>query len=159
MILNLNYYECAKLTYSYIYIIQWHAKILNTLQSVEFSKYYMIDNYQTWSEYSNIIGFFTDNRYMNKKYYFFINSEIFKITLRKSLDTFNYSLISLSHHYNIAFKLLWLCFMMECNCSAKHNSPHHFVNSGCKIKFIVLWPTCCLPWPTGKISQMMFEKW
>ena len=64
--------------------IQWHAKVLNTLQIVEFFKYYMIDDCQTWSEYSNITGFFTDNRLMNKKYYFFINSEIFKITLRKS---------------------------------------------------------------------------
>ena len=57
--------------------VQWHAKVLSTLQIVEFSKYYMIDSYQTWSEYSNITGFFTDNSLMNRKYYFFINSEIF----------------------------------------------------------------------------------
>ena len=44
----------------------------------------MIDDGQTWSEYSNITGFLPDNRLMNEKYYFFINSEIFKITLRKS---------------------------------------------------------------------------
>ena len=41
------------------------AKVLNTLLIVEFSKYYMIDDYQTWSEYSNITGFFTDNKLMN----------------------------------------------------------------------------------------------
>ena len=64
--------------------IQWHAKVLNTLQIVEFFKYYTVDDCQTWSEYSNITGFFTDNRLMNKKYYLFLNSEIFKITLCKS---------------------------------------------------------------------------
>ena len=64
--------------------IQWHAKVLNTMQIVEFFTYYMIDDCQNWSEYSNITGFFTDSRFMNKKYYFFMNSEIFKITLRKS---------------------------------------------------------------------------
>ena len=31
---------------------------MNTLLIVEFSKYYMIDDCQTWSEYSNITGFF-----------------------------------------------------------------------------------------------------
>ena len=110
----------------------------------------MIDDCQTWSEYSNITGFFPDNRLINKNYNFFINPEIFKITLRKVLDTLNFSLISLSYHYDIAFKLLWLCFMMECNCSVKQNWPHNFVNSGLEIKFSVLWPTgCspCLPWP------------
>ena len=64
--------------------IQWQAKVLNTLQIVKFFKYYKIDDSQTWSEYWNITGFFTDIRLMNKKYFFFIISEIFKITLRKS---------------------------------------------------------------------------
>ena len=76
---------------SYIKYIQWHAKALNTLQIVELSKYYKIDDCQTWSENSNITGFFTDNRLMNENYYFYINSEI---TLCKSLDTFIFSLIS-----------------------------------------------------------------
>ena len=70
--------------YSQVRYIQWHAKVLNTLQIVEFFKYYMIDDCQTWSEYSNITGFFTDNRLIDEKYYFFINSKIFKIILRKS---------------------------------------------------------------------------
>ena len=71
--------------YKYIQIyIQRHAKVLNKLKIVEFFKYYTIGDCQTWSEYSNITRFFTDKSLMNKKYYFLINSEIFKITLGKS---------------------------------------------------------------------------
>ena len=41
----------------------------------------MIDDCQAWAEYSNITGCFTDNRLMNKKYYFFVDSEIFRVNV------------------------------------------------------------------------------
>ena len=133
--------------------IQWHAKVLNTLQIIEFLNFVcwmtvkLDQNTQILQGFSPIIG------YWIKNIIFLLIRKYLKSPYAKVLDTFNFSLISLSYHYDIAFKLLWLCFMMECNCSAKQNWPHNFVNSGFKIKFSVLWPTGCLPWPTGKTLQ------
>ena len=89
-------------------IIQWHVKVLNTVQIVEFFKYYMIDDSQTWSEYSFITGFLTDNRFMNKKYYFYINSEIFKITLRKNFGHIHFFI-------DFLFTSLWYCIQVALN--------------------------------------------
>ena len=89
------------------FYIQWDAKVLNTLLIAEFSKYYMIHNCQTWLDYSNITGFFPDNRLMNEKDYFFIDSEIFKITLRESFGHIQFFIdffvISLRYCIQVAF--------------------------------------------------------
>ena len=86
-------------------IIQWHVKVLNTVQIVEFFKYYMIDDCQTWSEYSNITEIFTDKMLIYKKDCFFINSEIFKITLRKNFGHIQFFI----NFYVIS---LWYCIQV-----------------------------------------------